>query len=779
MTKAMISFFCLFFSLLIASLSGEVIHYEDHLIHSVTINIHTQEGTVDSRPILARLGTKSKSYFSQSTFDEDLKTLAKDYDRVEPKIETMDDQVNVIIDVWPKPLIRSIIWEGNNGVDTRTLQSELGIGIYSTYDKQAFNEAFHKIRAFYLKKGYFEAEIDYQVELDSDKNQVKITVEINEGRSGRIQQIEFINFSEKEECHVLKLMMTQRYIPLMSWFNNEGTYNDDFIQQDRLVITHYLQNEGYSDAQVSIEVEECGDCNNRIRVIITADRGERYYFGEVSFEGNQILCDEKIERLFKIRPGMPFGLEKIRSTIEILNDAYGSIGYIDALVDFEPELVEGEHKYNVRIKIEEGEEFRVGLVKVFGNITTQTRVILHETLMVPGEVFNTLKLKATETRLINIGYFKNVNAYIVKGTESSLGGNYRDVYIEVEETTTGNFSGFLGYSTSEEIFGGINITENNFNSRGIAAAWKHGAMHLRGGGEYLHLSLQVGQKSRTYALSWTKPYFMDTPWSIGFDLSKSTTSYISDDYDLDTASLVLRGTYNIHSFLRWGVQYRLTNGVVHADKDNKELRKESHIHGLISAIGTSLAYDSTNSPVKPSKGFRSRLLLELAGVGGDHTFFSAGYYNSYYYPVGSRTVMKYRADIRFIQPLGKTKARTLPLDERMFLGGDFAVRGFRPYKLGPHFEDSRIPSGGISMQLYSVEMNRRIRKDFEVFAFLDAGHLSNGTWEFGRLSVAVGYGARFKVLESIPPMTVGMGYPLNPQNRSQVKKFFISFGGNF
>ena len=153
--------------------------------------------------------------------------------------------------------------------------------------------------------------------------------------------------------------------------------------------------------------------------------------------------------------------------------------------------------------------------------TTKTPVILHETLLIPGEIFNTLKLKATERRLTNMGYFKNVNVYIVKGTESSLlEGNYRDVYIEVEETNTGQFSAFLGYSSVEELFGGINITERNFNHEGLYYMWRDGLRALRGGGEYINLTTQIGQKSRSYTLSWTKPYFMDTKWTIGFDLSK-------------------------------------------------------------------------------------------------------------------------------------------------------------------------------------------------------------------------------------------------------------------
>jgi outer membrane protein insertion porin family len=795
MTKNLSFIFC-FFSLIISSfLSAQ--QMENQLVEKIDVVLHTTSGSIsDSRAILARMSTKQGGFFSQTDFDEDLKTLTQDFDRIEPSIEISDGKVLITLDVWPKPLIRSIKIQGNEKIANNRLLRELGITCYAVFEKEKFNQAFHKLKAYYIRKGFFEAELDYQIIPICETNEVDVVIEINEGRSGKIQKIEFVNFCEDEEREILQEMITKKYNMFTSWFTHEGTYNEDAIQQDRLIITNYLQNKGFADAQVNISVTE--SCKtNRIIVTVTADRGEPYYFGRISFEGNCVLNDAIITRLITIREGQAFSLEQLRKTIELMTDGYGRLGYIDAIIDFEPRLIEGEYRYDVHFKIEEAKQYRVGLIRVFGNTTTKTSVILHETLLVPGEIFNSIKLKRTEQRLLNIGYFKNVNVYIVKGSESSsLSGDYRDVYIEVEETSTGQFSAFLGYSSVEEIFGGINITERNFNHEGFYHLRRDGLKALRGGGEYVHATAQIGQKSRTYVLSWTKPYFMDTKWTLGADISKSCQRYVSKEYDLETLGLNLRAHYNINQFVRFGLHYRLKNGSVflHTHHEEEEaryyndyseleglsdLRKEAHIHGLVSAVGTSLSYDSTNHPIKPTKGFRSRFSIEFAGVGGDHRFLNAGYFNSFYLAVGSRTVIKYRADFRFIQPLFGTRYDTMPLDERIFLGGEFSIRGFRPYRIGPQYEGTHIPRGGLSMQLYSVDMTRRITQDIEAFCFFDAGHLSENTWEFGRLSCSVGYGVKFKLIASIPPITLGMGYPLNPKNRSEVKKFFISVGGNF
>ena len=153
------------------------------------------------------------------------------------------------------------------------------------------------------------------------------------------------------------------------------------------------------------------------------------------------------------------------------------------------------------------------MVRVFGNSQTEANVILRESLLVPGETFDGAKLKATQSRLENMGYFKSVNVYAVRTTDDqALGENYRDVYIEVEETTTGNISLFFGFSSADDAFGGLDLSESNFNYKGIPRVFKDGLSSLRGGGEYAHARASFGSKQRTYTVSWLNPYFRDTLW---------------------------------------------------------------------------------------------------------------------------------------------------------------------------------------------------------------------------------------------------------------------------
>lgn len=773
-----------FLSILNIPLWAQSAQYENQQIERITIEIEGVAGDAELNEdlIKASMNTREGDFFSQTEFDNDLKHLVLQFDQIEPSLESVNGKMVITLKLWPKPMIRMIRWDGCNREDLGTLQKELGIRPQVVFDRQAFNRAFHKLKAHYIKKGYFEAELNYEVIASETCNEVDILITINEGRAGKIQSIEFCGLCGDEESDILEFMLTKEYFFLTSWFTNEGIYNEEMTQQDQLQIVNYLHDKGYADAKVKVEIDESCECD-KIIIRINVEKGEMYFFGPITFKGNSLFCDEIIWDNFAFWEGAPYSPAKIRETIQNLTDLYGRRGFIDCGVDVDLSLSFDERCYSSTIAIEEGSQYRIGLIKVFGNCTTQTRVILHETLLVPGEVFNIEKLQKTEERLKNVGFFKNVNVYFVKSEgPMGLGDCYRDVHIEVEETSTGNFGAFAGFSTTESIFGGINITERNFNSEGLSSCWNDGCSVLRGGGEYVYATATVGATSQKYVFSWTKPYFRDTPWAVGFDLERSFNNNVSKDYTFDSIGYMLHATYQINSFVKFGWHYRIKNTIVELDHkaaSNPQIRREADTSGLISASGFTLYYDSTDNPINPREGFKSRFDFEYVGLGGVHTYFGIAYINQYFVPIGKCGVIKYRADFRFLNPIGHTTVSTIPIDERLFLGGDSSIRGYRSYRIGPRFIDSDDPSGGISSQLYSIEYAHRYNKRVEPFLFFDAGHLTDDKWEFAVPRAAIGFGARVKVLDSIPPLTIGMGYPLNAHGNQEVKRFFINVGGKF
>lgn len=777
-----------------ASLQAEDVQYENQKIERIDVIMMNQPEGVDCDPrvITTRIKTKCNDLFYQTIFDNDLKILAADYDRIDPNIDCVNGKVFITLKVWPKPTIRTMTWNGNHKISSHHLQQELSITSCSIFDRRAFNQAFHKLKAYYVKEGFFEAQLSYEVIPTDECNQVDVIINIEEGRAGRIKKINLVGFTCDEEEYILDEMVTKEYWLLISWITGEGTYQEEAIQHDEMTIVNFLQDQGYADARVRIDVTESTQCN-RIIITITADKGSLYIFGKLSVTGNTLFCEEEIRNCFVIKECKHYSPERLHETIKRITNLYGRRGYIDTAVDYEPSLSNEGCIYDINFTIDEGKQYRVGLIKVLGNCSTQTRVILHETLLIPGEIFNTEKLQRTEERLENIGFFESVNVYAVKSEGAcGLGDNYRDVIIEVEETSTGNFGAFAGFSTSESLFGGFNITESNFNYQGLGTLFSKGLSGLRGGGEYAYFTATFGTKSSSYLLSWTKPWFKDTPWIVGFDLERASTSYVAKDYELESYGFKLRAAYQVNPFIRYGMHYRFKIPNVHVDKDDldtrtskdrreaRDLVRQARNNSIISAIGSSLTYDSTNHPVFATRGFKSKFEWEYVGLGGENHFFKVGYNNAYFWQFKEYDwwgVWKFKSDLRFIQTVGDTHRHRVPLDERFYLGGETLLRGFRPYKLGP--EDDDNPVGGLSMTYFSLEYNRPVFKKMDLFYFIDAGSLNSHLWHFSKLYTSIGYGVRLSIFPSMPPIVVGMGYPLNADTRGQVKRFFISVGGQF
>ncbi|HEU64184.1 MAG: Outer membrane protein assembly factor BamA [Candidatus Anoxychlamydiales bacterium] len=771
--------------------------FENKEIADVQIKIdNAKDKGYDTQTILTKLSTQKGLLFSQRTFDSDLKKLSDEFDRIEPSFEVKDDKIYITIKLWARPTIVKITFHGNKIVSTSKLQKELGIKPFSIFNKAKFNAALNKVNEYYVKKGYFETQISFKENQVAYKNEVKIDIFVKEGKSGKIQNIYFEGFTKEEQTELIKAMQTRKYNLLTSWITDTGTYKEEAADQDKMNIINFLQNKGYADAKVDIKIFEIPQ-SGKIIITIIAHRGTLYRFGKITFEGNCLLTNDEIINSFLVHPGEIFSPDKIRATTNAIKDAYGTKGYIDANIYFDTHLQENEPIFNVNFYIDEGEEYKIGLIKIYGNKTTKPNVILRESLLVPGQKFDSRKLKATEQRLENIGYFKNVNVYAVQSSDESLGPNYRDVHIEVDEESTGHLSFSAALSSTDNVSGTVDITENNFDHTGLYKMFRHGPSSLRGGGEYAQLKGTIGKRQSNYSATWMNPYFRDSLWKLGFEFSGTHSRLQSKDYRIRTLGGSAYTAYPFSTFWSIGIRYRLRNSdnivknklIKATPKDDREqLIKDNQkdSEGLISGAGPFLSYDSTDNSYKPHRGLRSNLEAEYVGLGGKYDFLKLSYINTYYYPLWLKGTMKYRFNLTFLDPFTNHKKKInkeVPISERLFLGGEKTVRGYKPYIIGPQMtpdEAKDDPKGGISSMLLSVEYNQEIIKPLvDIFFFADAGAVSFKQYNIKRPRASVGLGLRLEVMNRVP-ITIGWGYPINPKRGNNDKQsLFFYMGGQF
>ncbi len=744
----------------------------------VSIQNSPMDSPINSQIILEKVRTKVGDPFSQILFDADLKFLSTEYDRVEPEIIIQGSQLLITIKLWMRPKIAKIKFEGNHHFKSAVLLKELDVKEEKIFNRSEFNNNFKKLKDFYIKKGYFESEIDYSIEQISGSNDINISINIVEGRGGLVKELLFEGFNEEEKEVLLDTISTKKK-GLFSWLTGGGVFNEEVIETDRLAVLNFFRNCGYADATLQIRIIESDEVG-KIVLLFSLNRGLLFHFGKISFSGNNFFSNEEIEQLFLIHSGEVYSLEKLQKTVEAIRDAYGKKGHIDSQVEYEALLAADLPSYDVHFQIEEGVQYKIGLIHVFGNEQTETKVILRESLLVPGDTFNSIKLKYTQQRLQNVGFFKNVNVYAVRVPEEEQidGDAYRDVYIEVEEAPTGHGSLFMGVGSGGGVFGGIDFTETNFNFRGIGNFPDRGFSALRGGGEYAYARAAIGTRQTAYTLSWMDPYFKDSLWRVGIEGNIGQSSLQTKNYQVLSGGGILSASYPLSPYWTLGSRYRFKHATIKVSSDATPQEKEAaQGSGNTSAASVFFNYDSTDSISRPHNGFISSTELEYAGIGGKFSFLKCNYLNNFYQQLWKKGMIRYRWEFRFIYPmLWTSNPQDIPLSERFFIGGENSVRGYKPFDLGPHYPNGD-PRGGISSSVLSLEYVHEILSILDSFLFVDAGSISMKPFKLPEYQLSYGIGCRIYMMKV--PITFGMGFPVNPTSKDQVERFFFSMGGQF
>ena len=198
---------------------------------------------------------------------------------------------------------------------------------------------------------------------------------------------------------------------------------------------------------------------------------------------------------------------------------------------------------------------------------------------------------------------------------------------------------------------------------------------------------------------------------------------------------------------------------------------------LVSKIGTSLIYDTTDSYLLPTKGFRSEFRTELAGgpFGGDVNFYKLelkhaqyikGFWEGHLLELGGRAGVAeaYNGD------------RDVPLFDRYFLGGLDSLRGYRYRDIGPSDEFGE-PLGGDTYWFGTAEYSVPIVERVRFAAFYDIGMVYKDPyfWDFGKYADNWGLGIR--LLLPIGPLRLDYGIPIhNSSGKAGGGKFQFSAG---
>jgi len=709
----------------------------------------TGNRNVQTKKILKALDIKKGDEYSEEAASKGLQNIYElgFFENIKIEVSEVEGGVNVTYVVTEKPLIKRVEFKGNKEFSNGKLEKEVESEEEKPFDNRKMQEDADKIATLYREKGYANVRVEPYTTEDEKSGMVIVTFFITEGTQIRIGKVNLIGVEAFDTKKIQGKMKTKR----------KKFFKQELLDEDLKMIEVYYKTRGFLKVLLGTPIVTYDEERTQIFVTLFVYEGLKYMVGDVRFQGNYVFTAEELEKELELKKGEIFNQAKFETSLVNVQERYAEKGYIR--MRFNPEyLTDDETKVaNILISIDEDGVVYIDRLYLEGNVITKDYVIRREFLVKERDPFNVKKIRRTQEKLYNLGFFSDVAIEIGETNDPYKA----DLICQVTEQRTGLLSLGAGYSSQDGLVGTLQITQSN----------------LFGRGQRLDLMLEFGKKKTNYQVGFTEPWFLGRHVLFGVDAYN--TDRDRDDYRERRTGGDIRMGPHLTDILSLYFTYTYERVEVYdAISDFKiyEGKKDS------SNFTTYLVRDSRDNIFDASRGSRNSISLEFSGgiLGGDTDFVKTSISSSWYFPTFWRFVLA--AQLRYAIVSSFPPSTGVPIYERFYVGGADSVRGYDYREIGP-------PDGGVIMFVSNIEYKFPIVMEkggtvLQGALFIDMG----GSWskrdvnftigdDPNQLKVGIGAGIRFKT--PIFPVRLDWGYGLNHRAGEDKSQWYFTIGQSF
>jgi outer membrane protein insertion porin family len=667
---------------------------------------------------------------------------------------------SVIYHMEERQRVKVVDFVGSKKVETSKILEQLRaqnaeIRVDTFIDPALLRKVEGILREMLKEKGFQNGEATHTItEVAGGPKLINVTFQMTEGPKVKIRRIDFTGNTAASDRTLARRLKNNKSLWMFSWITGRGTYQEAKFEEDADRVMQWYLDRGYIRAQVGVpEIKVIGDSADKktrfVELRIPVTEGNRYRVGDFDFAGNTVVKTEALRPLFKVKTGDYYSQDDIRKGFQKAQELYGAGGYMEftgypdnrprdlpdpsqpeapaalAAVDDKPQ---GPPIVDVTMRITEGKQYTVNRITFVGNTTTRDNVIRREMRLYENGVFNSEALKYSIRRLNQLGYFKALEGPPKDVTVDKLqGGEPKvDVRMQLEEQNRNQLSFGAGVSQFEGFFGQLSFQTANFLGRG----------------ESLTIALQAGSRAKNYTLSFTEPFLFDRNITGGLNLFNQQVRYINQFTQESVGSSLTFGFPLGRGFTRMFTNYsyqrvRVTE-INDAYNDPLLLRRNPFLRDslllgvggerIISQVTPSIVYNTVDQPIFPTTGKRFTASIDLAGLGGNTNFYKPMLEGVWILRQNTRMSLAMRGQVEYIQTFHGS--RELPIFEKLFLGGEYTIRGFDIRSIGPSDPETGLVLGGNKSLLFNIEQNINIAGPVRAILFFDAGQVRDSGQPF-------------------------------------------------
>jgi len=673
--------------------------HADELVNDIKVEGNQR---IDPSAVMTYLGIRPGQNVSREDMDEALKKL---YDTgFFSDVGLANNNGVLTVNVGENPSVNQVIFEGNDRISSEDLEKEISLKARSIYTRPKVQNDLKRLLDVYRRNGRYSAEVTPQV-VKLEQNRINLIYNITEGPKAYIKKVTFIG-NENIDAGKLEKIVSSTRERWYQFLTDSDKYDPDRLQYDQELLRKYYFENGYADFKIKSAIAELSPDRDAFYLTFTIEEGPVYTVGKVEVKTK--LPKGRVPDLTEAvltKEGAVYNATEIETTIDKMVDKLGDNGF--AFVDITPDSKrrDGEEKIiDLTYNVTEGPKVYVERINIFGNHRTLDDVVRREFRLSEGDAYSSSKLKRTEQRLNNLGYFEKVDVQRKPGTAPDK----TQLDVEVKEKSTGEISFGAGYSTADGPLADFGIRERNFLGRG----------------QELRAKAMLSANRQQYDIGFTEPYFLDRELEAGFDLYKTTESVDSDSsYSREAIGGVLKLGYSLSENLKHQLRYSLEqNKITNIDATTSLYIREQDAVATTSTVGHSLIYDERDNKQSPTNGYFWRFNQDVAGAGGDDRFVRHEFQGEYYLPLAKKWTVVATSSAGNISGIGQD----VKINQRFFIGSQ-QVRGFGNSGIGPRDISTEDALGGENYYTASTELRfpLGLPEDLGVSgaAFVDAGSL--------------------------------------------------------
>jgi len=702
------------------------------------------------------------------------------FNRVTVEVDPQDDgSVVLIFVVIEQALLTDVQVVGNKAVADQVILGLVLLRAGDPADPYLIEQGLQRIVQTYQQKGFFVADVSVDRELLSESD--ILVYRVREGPKVKIKGLRFEGNTSYTRKQLKSKLRSKEYFPILQ----KGELNREQLELDAASVRDFYRQRGYLDAQVGRRIDLAPDEKEAV-VTFLIEEGRRYLVSEIRIlppgpGQNRLFPQAQILQYLALSTGDIFSAELLSRSNKTLRDQYGRLGFLDVKVTITPLQHEDDALVDLEVEIQEGLPSIVGKVSITGNELTRQKVVLRQVRgMDPGRRFDLTGVDRTRRRIADGRLFS-------QGTVTILGeprDGTRDVLIDVTEATTGSISFGAGLSSDAGVIGAIDLTQRNFDITDTPQTPKEffSGRAFRGAGQSFALSLQPGNQTSQYSISFRDPYVLESDYSLSTSLLFFQRQ--RNDYDEERIGGSIGFGRRFGDVWSASTSFRttavdITNLDPEVPIDVVAVRGKSDLTGA----GFSVVRNTTDSNLFPTRGNRWDVTLERVGaLGGDFDFTKISSEFRQFWTVdedffGRRTVVNWRVRAAVIPEDGEA-----PVFERLYLGGQSTFRGFDFRGVGPR--GIRSDTGVLGNEAVGADwlLTTGAEYNFPIYSevlravfFTDMGTLTDDPGvEDWRVSIGTGLRIKIPIFGSAP-FALDLAVPIVKQetDEEQVLSFSL------